>query len=134
MAYGHGKDSVVKLDNSAGSLTNITAYVTECNFARVADTAETSTMGDSAKEYIPGMTDATFNLGGIFDATVDVILDAAVGVQRTFEYNPLGTGTGAPKYTVEAICTSYDPPSTISDAVKWQASFQCTGAITRTTN
>lgn len=133
MAYSHGSDADFRLDNSAGSLTDISAYTTDVSLARAADTAEVSTFGDNAKEYIAGLTDATFTASGIFDPTVDVVLDAAVGVQRSFQYGPQGTTGGNIKYTGECICTSYDPPATMGDAVKWSASFQVTGAITRGT-
>ncbi len=39
MAFVHGKDSVFKLDNSGGSLTDISAYVKNVDFPEPADVA-----------------------------------------------------------------------------------------------
>ena len=77
MAFVHGKDSVFKLDNASGSLTDISTYVNNVDFPETADVAETSTLGASNKTYIVGLKDATISLGGLFDATVDAILGAA---------------------------------------------------------
>ena len=76
MAFVHGSDSVFKLDNAGGSLTDISTYVNNVDFPETADVAETSTLGASNKTYIVGLKDATISLGGLFDATVDAIAKA----------------------------------------------------------
>ena len=136
MAFEHGSDSVFKLDNSGGSLTDISTYVNNVDFPETADVAETSTLGASNKTYIVGLKDATISLGGLFDATVDAILGAVVGQSATlsFEYSPEGTASGKVKYTGECILTSYTLSSPVGDVVGFSADLQVSGAVTRGTH
>lgn len=136
MAFVHGKNSVFKLDNSGGALTDISTYVNSVDFPETADVAETSTLGSSAKSYIVGLKDATLSIAGLWDSTVDGILGAVVGQSATlsFEYSPEGTGSGAIKYTGECILTSYSQNSPVGDVVSYSADFQVSGAVTRGTH
>ena len=136
MAFVHGSDSVFKLDNAGGSLTDISTYVNNVDFPETADVAETSTLGASNKTYIVGLKDATISLGGLFDATVDAILGAVVGQSATlsFEYSQEGTGSGKVKYTGECILTSYTLSSPVGDVVGFSADLQVSGAVTRATH
>ena len=136
MAFVHGSDSVFKLDNAGGSLTDISTYVNNVDFPETADVAETSTLGASNKTYIVGLKDATISLGGLFDATVDAILGAVVGQSATlsFEYSPEGTASGKVKYTGECILTSYTLSSPVGDVVGFSADLQVSGAVTRGTH
>lgn len=135
MAFAHGSKAVFKLDNGAGTLTDISAYVTTVGFAPKADTADVTTLGKTAKEFLAGLRDATISLEGVFDPAVDAILDAALGAgaTKTFEYGPQGSGTGAVKYTGECICTSYEVSAGVDDAGKFTAELQVSGAVTRGT-
>ena len=49
MAFTHGKDSVFKLDNASGSLTDISTYVNNVDFPETADVSETTTLGADNK-------------------------------------------------------------------------------------
>jgi hypothetical protein len=134
MAFVHGKNAVFSIDNAATSLTDITAYVTGVDFPRTADTAETSVFGVSSKTYVVGLKDATISIEGVWDPTVDAVLDGILGtVAGSFEYGPEGDTAADIKYTGECICTAYSPPATISDAGKFSATFQVTGDVTRGT-
>ena len=93
MAFVHGKDSVFKLDNNSGSLTDISAYVNNVDFPESADVAETTMLGAEAKSYIAGLTDATISLTGMWDSTADAILGVVIGKDDTlsYEYSPEGS-------------------------------------------
>jgi|TARA_R100001463_G_scaffold89215_1_gene143934 hypothetical protein len=136
MAFVHGKDSVFKLDNSGGSLTDISTYVNSVDFPETADVAETTTLGDGSKSYIVGLKDATLSISGLWDSTLDGILGAVVGQSATlsFEYSPEGTGSGAVKYTGECILTSYSQSSPVGDVVGFSADMQVSGDVTRATH
>ena len=133
MAFVHGKTAFFQIDNSGGSLQDISGYCDNVDFPLTADTAEVTTFGDSSKEYIAGLKDATISISGSWDATADAILAAIVGVAGTFEYGPAGNTGGNVKFTGEAICTSYNVSAPVGDKVSFSAEFQCTGAVTRTT-
>jgi len=136
MAFVHGKDSVFKLDNSGGSLTDISSYVNNVDFPETSDVSETTTLGADNKTYIAGLKDTTIGLSGLWDSTADAILGAVVGQSATlsFEYSPEGTGSGKVKYTGEAILTSYAISSPVGDVVGYSADMQVSGAITRATH
>ncbi len=136
MAFVHGKDSVFKLDNSGGSLTDISAYVNNVDFPETADVAESSVLGSSSKQYLVGLKDSTLGLTGFFDATADAIFGAVLGQSATlsFEYSPEGTGSGKVKYTGECILTNYALSSPVGDVVAYSADLQVSGAVTRGTH
>lgn len=133
--FRHGKSTVFKVDNNAGSLTDISNTLTDVSFPQSVDTAETTAFGASAKTYIVGLTDGTFSVSGNFDATVDAHLAAIVGKADSvsFEYGPEGSTSTFVKYTGESLLTSYEKSGAIGDVVTYSAEFQVTGAITRGT-
>lgn len=137
MAFVHGKSAVFKLDDSGGTLRDLSAYLNDVSFPRDIETAETTTFGvsGSAKTYITGLTDATLSISGLFDSTADGYLAGVVGQSATlsFEYGPAGSTGGLVKYTGECILTSYEVSASVGDSVQASADFQVTGAITRTT-
>jgi len=136
MAFVHGKDSVFKIDNSGGSLTDISAYVNSVDMPQTVDVAETTVLGKDNKTYIVGLKDATISLAGLWDSTVDAIFGAVLGQSATlsFEYSPEGTTSGNIKYTGEAILTSYSKNSPVGDVVSYSADLQVSDAVTRGTH
>ena len=136
MAFTHGKDSVFKLDNASGSLTDISSFVNNVDFPETADVSETTTLGADNKTYIAGLKDATISIAGLWDATADAIFGQVVGQSATlsYEYSPEGTASGKIKYTGEAILTSYSISSPVGDAVGYSADLQVSGAVTRGTH
>lgn len=136
MAFVHGSDSVFKLDNASGSLTDISSYISNVDFPETADVAESSVLGASSKTYIVGLSDSSISFSGFYDATFDAIAGAVVGQSATlsFEYSPEGTGSGKPKYTGESIMTSYALSSPVGDIVAFSADLQVSGAVTRATH
>jgi hypothetical protein len=133
--FRHGKSTVFKVDNAAGTLTNISDTLTDVSFPQSVDTAETSAFGSSAKSYVVGLSDSTLSVSGNFDATVDAHLAAVLGqsASLSFEYGPEGSTNGFVKYTGECYLTSYEKSGAIGDVVTYSAEFQVTGAITRGT-
>jgi hypothetical protein len=137
VAFVHGKSAVFKLDDSGATLRDLSAYLNDISLSRDIETAETTTFGvaGSAKTYIVGLSDATFSISGLFDATADGYLAGVLGQSATlsFEYGPAGSTAGLVKYSGECIMTSYEVSAAVGDAVQASADFQVTGAITRGT-
>lgn len=131
--FRHGKSTVFKVDNSGGTLTDISNTLTDVSFPQSVDTAETSAFGSSAKSYIVGLTDSTLSISGNYDATVDAHLAGVLGQAATlsFEYGPEGSTVSFVKYSGECILTSYEKSGAIGDVVSFSAEFQVSGAITR---
>lgn len=133
--FRHGKSTTFKIDDSGGTLRDISNTLTDVSFPQSVDTAETSSFGDSAKTYIVGLSDSTVSISGNFDATVDGYLAGGIGAAATlsFEYGPEGSTAGYVKYTGECILTSYEKSGAIGDVVTYSAEYQVTGAVTRGT-
>ena len=120
MAFVHGKDAAFLLDTS-GTLDNISTYLTDVSFPETVETADVTTLGDSAKEYIVGLKDATISLSGKWDLTWDQLIDSTVGqaASLTFNYGPNGNAAPKVKYSGECYVTNYSISSGIGDAVSF---------------
>ena len=131
--FTHGKSAAFKLDDSGGTLRDISNVLTDVSVSRTADVAEVSAFSNSSKAYVAGLKDATITISGSFDATVDGYLKAILGVEVDFEFYPIGTSSGNPKASGKVIMTSYDRNPDVGGAVSFSAAFQVSGDVTEGT-
>lgn len=131
--FRHGKNSVFKVDNSGGTLTNISDVLNNVSMPREVETVETTSFGSSYRSYVVGFQNATISIEGTWDATVDAHLAGILGQDATvsFEYGPEGSTAGYVKYTGEAYMTSYETSGAVGEVVTFSAELQVSGAITR---
>lgn len=140
MAFVAGHNTVVKYDNAAGSLQDLSNYINSISGVDLPRaTLETTGFGDSVKEFIAGLKGGqSISLSGDWDATLHTHMTAVdaltTGASQTLEFHPAGTGSGTPKMSVETFLTSYAVQSSVGDKVTWSASLQATGAVTLGTN
>lgn len=129
MAFVHGKNATFSLDNAAGTLVDLSDYVTDVTFDRSIDTAEVSVMGLDDKQYIAGMRGATMSINGPWETTVDSHMEGVLGHANTltFNYSPDGTIV----YSGECHLVSYNSSSPLSAAATWTSQIQITGAVSR---
>ncbi|WP_411721494.1 hypothetical protein [Mycetocola sp.] len=141
MAFVHGKNSVIKVDNASGVLTDISLVTNAVDLPRSVETADTSHFGTSAKEYIVGLNDGTVSISGLYDPAVDATLsaafDAIIGgslASATVEYSPAGLPVSAtkPKFTLEVIWTAYSTAGGVGDPISFKLEGQRTGPTVRT--
>lgn len=137
MAFVHGKNAYIQLDNSAGTLTNISGIANEVSYSLSLETAETSVFGSSSKTYIMGQNDATISIQGLFDATTATTIEGAIdslingtNASLSFVFGPEGSGTGKKKFSGECIVTSYEIGAPVGDVVSLSVELQRTGATT----
>jgi hypothetical protein len=135
MAFVHGKSTDFRIDNSGGTLTDISAYCDSVDFPQTVETAETTTFGDSNKDYIVGLKDSTISFSGKWDSALDAILAPILGqaASVSFQYGPAGSTVTNVKYTGECFLTSYQVTGSVGDVVTFSAEAQVTGAVTRGT-
>ena len=138
--FRHGKDAYFALDDTGGSLAAISDTLNEITMPREIETAETTAFGAGDKTYITGLADATISLSGMFDATVDTMINGDISnlksgsvASLTFEYGPSGSTSSRPKFTGEALITSYEIGSPVGDVVTYSLELQVTGGVTATT-
>ena len=131
--FTHGKSAAFKIDDSGGTLRDISNVLTDVAVSRTADVAEVSAFSNSSKAYVAGLVDATITISGSFDATVDGYLKGILGAEGSFEFYPIGTTGGNPKASGECIMTSYDRTPDVGGAVNFSAAFQVSGDVTEGT-
>ena len=131
--FTHGKSAAFKIDDSGGTLRDISNVLTDVAVSRTADVAEVSAFSNSSKAFVAGLKDASITISGSFDATVDGYLKAILGVEGYFEFYPIGTTGGNPKASGKAIMTSYDRTPDVGGAVSFSAAFQVSGDVTEGT-
>lgn len=138
--FKHGKNAYFALDNASGSLISISDTLNDITMPRSIESAETTAFGAGDKTYITGLGDATVSLSGMFDATVDTLIAADIAnlksgsvASLSFEYGPSGSASGSPKFTGEAIITSYEVGSPVGDVISYSLELQVSGGVTGTT-
>jgi len=131
--FRHGKSAVFKIDDSGGTLRDISNTLNSVSFPREAEVLETTSFGSSDRSYVVGFKNQTIGIEGSFDATVDGYLAGILGQEASvsFEYGPEGSTATYTKYTGEALLTSYESSAGVGDIVSYSAEFQITGAVTR---
>ena len=140
MAFQHGKNAYFAIDDSGGTLRDISQYVTDVSMPRDMDMAETSTFGNTYKTFIQGLSSLTISISGRWDPTLttgpDVVLSGLIGAATTssFDYGPMGNGnTGDVHHTGEVYLASYEITSPVTDVVSFSAQFQlATASYSRT--
>ena len=131
--FTHGSGAAFYVTDSGGTERNISSAITSITTSFPVDTAETSALGDTAKQYIPGLKDSSFSVEGSRDATIEGYVYGILGSSKAWAYFPEGSASGKVKYSGTAFLTSFDETSDVGDANKWSAEFQGTGAVTRAT-
>lgn len=136
----HGKDSYFAIEDSgAATLRNIGVHCDSITLDRDVDMADSSTIGNESKTWIPGLDGAEISLAGKFDSIAstgpDVVLsgDFAAKVKVGFEYGPEGNGSGAVKYSGECFVSKYQVSTPLEGIVKFSATCKIDGAVTRGT-
>jgi len=130
MAFVHGKDADLEIQNAASVYTLMSAYIASTGLSRSVDTADVTNLASAAKEYIPGLADGTLKLSGYFDSAADTVLTGIQGMVRGFYYYPEGKASGKPRKAGNCILTTLDSEAGVDGAVSLDAEFQVTGAIT----
>jgi len=141
--FRHGKSARFELDNAAGELVELSDVIEDISFSQSLETAETTTMGNSAKTYITGLSDATISVSGKFDATIDAQINAIqaglsdgtiASSSWTYRANSGAIASTNPEYQGEALITSYEVSASVGDVVTFSLELQVTGAIVRDTD
>lgn len=121
MAFTHGKLARVYMD-----ATNLSDYMRSVTVSAEIDTAESSTFGADWKQYVKGLRDATISGEGLFEATPDAAIMAALdsATKSVWQSYPAGDAVGASGRGLSCDTTSYEPSSEIGDVVAWSVEGQ----------
>jgi len=137
MAKFDSSTSVFKIDDSGGTLRDISAYLTDVSgLPGPRNLSEVTALGDTGAKFHPGLQNVTPSISGHYDTTATTGPDVILGGLRThtaaisFEYYPQGTGSGF-KYTGDIWVTDYSITSTVGSQVNFTSTLQVNGTVTR---
>lgn len=129
-AHG-GRDAVTYLDDSGGTLRNISTDLTNVAVPTDADSAMVAGHTETRKSYVVGQIDTPVTLAGNFNSgtaanAAHKVLSGVVGgtALLTFEHYPAGTASGMPKISGEVICDSYQVQAPVGGQVQFTASLK----------
>ena len=134
--FRHGRNAVLKVDDSGGTLRSLHTMLREAGLNRSVDLAETSAFGTFDKTWVVGMREGRIPFSGMFSAAaandITNVLDGILGQEASvsFEYGPEGEVTGRKRYSGECYLVTYDISSPYNDMVATSGEFVVTGTVT----
>lgn len=128
----HGKNTYFGLDNAAGSLQDISAWLKKVDNPVMVDKHDDTTFGSNSKTYAPGLKDGTISLSGVWSPTVETHFTGLLALAATtsFVYGPAGNTSTFARRTGECRLVSYKAGSQEGDIIPFDAELQITGDIT----
>lgn len=128
----HGRNGDFRIDDSGGSLRDISRHVMSVSMDRDAPEIDTTTYQATAREFIADFSGATISIEGNANSTVMGYLHGIVGqAAGSFQWGPEGTTAGYRKMTGECVCTKVaENTAAAGQQNKFTATFRVDGAIT----
>lgn len=132
------KDITVRIDNAAGSLADITSYLSSASIRSVQDAIEDTGMADEERQYLFGLAGATIPLAGMVNTTTDAIFGPLNGnrttATKTIEYKAYSiNSTTARYYNGEVLITSVEYSGSVNSLETFSCEATFDGAVNRTT-
>ena len=131
MARVHGKDiTSINIDNAAGTAADFKAETVSLDFSASAETHDTTTIGDSFREFTSGLKGGddvshTFMYNNTSTTGIWAVYTGRLGISNTLDFTD-GTRT----VSMETIVTKLSMPIAVGDMIKCTATHKINGAIT----
>jgi hypothetical protein len=126
------KNETIKIDNTGGTLTDITAYVTSFTMSGVQDLIEDTAMGDEERSYLFGLAGATVSLAGILNSTTDGIFGPLIGNRTTATKTFQHAATTNIVHRAELLHTSVEYSGSTNSLQTWSYSGTMDGVAIKT--
>jgi len=132
----YGNDLVFKLDNQAGSLKDISAFVKSVDgLPAEHDMGDVTTGGSAGYKWLRGLPKATITLECVFDDAADSAWDIVKDFKtdtatRSFEFGPAGLTAGFIKVTGELDIVDVKLPVKATDPLTFTIKANLSGADT----
>jgi hypothetical protein len=124
-------DMGFKLDNQAGSLTDISAYVNQASLTGILAMLEDSALGDSEQTYEAGLAGGSITINGFVVTTTDGIFGPLIGnrssVTKTFNFQSKSDS----HFTGEVRVSNVQYSGQSNNLQTFSADLQISGAVTR---
>ena len=134
--FKHGKTGAFSF-----AATDLSPTLNAVNMARPVDIAETTALQSTQKTFVTGLPDGTFGCTGMFDATIDGIINGVLGVDNSqaWKYMPGGIAAADVQYrqaggappTPGGIITNYADNTPVAGMVGYTLDAHISGAVTR---
>mgnify|MGYP001564742661 CR=1 FL=1 len=130
--------TVVRIDNSAGTILDMTQYIDSITtVGKEVAPLEVTSFNDGAERFVAGIEmSEEVTVSGAFDDAATSGPDAGFptlgGTINTIEYNPAGTVSGRRKITCEYLFVSYKVSSAVKERVNYELRARRDGTINAT--
>ena len=123
MAKVSGLGDYLAVDNSGGSVVDISNDVTSITLNIPQDLLDITGIDKSARERLIGLGDGTISLTGVFNQTgADTVFSTLSGT-RTVTYALGGNTSGKPVMAMEMLISSYDLSRGTDASMGWTANL-----------
>lgn len=136
----HGSAGFFSLDNSSGSVIDLTGFVRDVNFTLDTTMHDTTTFGQVAHTKTVGLKDGKFTVTFVSSATPLAQVVAMFAAQTpgtattwSFVYGPRGSTSGFEKFPGECYISSLPIPAVVDNIEMLTVSFEVSGPVTPTT-
>lgn len=126
------KDMRVKIDNAAGSITDITSYLSSASLRAVQDTIEDTSLANDERSYLFGLAGATIPLSGMVNTTTDSVFGPLIGNRTTATKTIQYTAYANRVYRGEALITSVEYSGSVNSLETFSSEAVFDGVLTRT--
>ena len=126
MAFEHGTRASLKVGLLSAD-TDISDYSETAGLSLAPSMAAIRTWGIGWEQQIAGIIAGTLKNAGALDPTLDALIFSAITTNKSklkFEYGPMGTESGNPKYTGQLVISGYNIESPDN-----KVGYDWTGAI-----
>jgi len=138
MAYFDSEKSVFQIDDTGSSLRDLSTYINDIGgLPGPRGLSEITALGDGGAKWIPTIENVQISLAGTYHDASTTGPDEVLGALRThsrandFDYGPEGSSASSTKYSGTCWVSTYEVQSRVGDAVRWSATLQVEGKVTR---
>jgi len=126
------KDMTIKVDNSTGTLTDITTYLSSASLRSVQDIIEDTSLADEERSYLFGLAGASIPLAGMVNTTTDGVFGHLIGNRTTVTKTIQFAAYSGRVYRGEALVTAVEYSGSVNSLETFSSEATFDGAITRT--
>jgi len=126
------KDMTIKVDNSTGTLTDITSFLSSASLRAVQDIIEDTSLADEERSYLFGLAGASIPLAGMVNTTTDGVFGHLIGNRTTATKTIQYTAYSGRTYRGEALVTAVEYSGSVNSLETFSSEATFDGVLTRT--
>lgn len=126
------KDMSVKVDNSTGTLTDITAFLSSASLRAVQDIIEDTGLADEERSYLYGLAGASIPLAGMVNVTTDGVFGHLIGNRTTATKTIQYVAYTGRVYRGEALVTAVEYSGSVNSLETFSSEATFDGVMIRT--